>query len=190
MATRPGCSLPLRLRSALRRPPDVLALSDLALPRTTLGGETKRGGAEVNEARYDYAWKTPGWTVQNPVVTTFAADGYVDPGLPADVSLVRVYGSFLEMDSGRSLEGTLRIRTPSIITYVPTGQQVLGGALRVIRFNKSGFSRYLPATDDPQLSPAFQYECRLTVRGVSQEFSFSLPAATPEVNITSLIPVS
>jgi hypothetical protein len=62
------------------------------------------------------------------------------------------------------------------------------GAFRAIRFRKGGFSVILPATDDPQLTPAFTYHARLTVRGVTQEFEFSLPSATPEVNITTLIP--
>lgn len=141
-------------------------------------------------ARYDYAWKTPGWSVQNPVIPGDGSDGYADPGLPDDVSKVRVYGEFLEMGTGRRLEGVLRIRVNETLTYVPTNQQVMAGELYRIRFNKNGFSIYLPATDDPQLTPSFEYVAELTVRGQKQVFSFALPAATPEVNITSLIPVS
>lgn len=141
-------------------------------------------------APYDYAWKTPGWTVQNPVIPTQVADGYLDPGLPPDVTYVRLSGTFLELDTGRALPGVLNLRVDQILTHVPSGQQVLAGGFRPIRFKKDGFSILLPATDDPQLTPAFQYQARLTVRGISQEFEFSLPAATPEVNIHSLIPVS
>lgn len=141
-------------------------------------------------ANYDYAWKQPGWSVQNPTIPVGGTDAYLDPGLPSDVSTVRVYGSFLELDSGRGLEGVLRLRVDRIVTYVPTQQQVIGGARPPLRFNHNGFSIDLAATDDPQLSPAFQYDAELTVRGQKQRFSFALPSAVPEVNITSLIPVS
>lgn len=140
-------------------------------------------------ARYDYAWKTSGWTVQNPTVPD-NVDSYVDPGMPDDVSTVRLYGSFLEMDTGRGVEGVLRLRVDKILTHVPTGRQVMSGPLRPVRFRASGFSIHLPATDDPQLTPEFLYRARLTVRGVSREFEFGLPAENAEVNITSLIPVS
>lgn len=139
-------------------------------------------------ARYDYAWKTPGWTVQDPSFPPPAADGYLDPGLPADVSLVRVYGSWMEWNTGRGLEGVVRFRVNDVLTHVPSGQEVMPGETR-LRFRKGGFSIYLPATDDPQLTPnGFEYECRLTVRGITRHFTFTLPAGTPEVNITSLIP--
>lgn len=136
--------------------------------------------------RYDYAWNTPGFTAQNPVITSPGPDS--PTSLPADISLVRLYGSWLELDTGRPLEGVLRLRVNKILTHVPTGQQVMGGALKPIRFKKDGFSIYLPATDDPQLTPAFLYQARLTVRGQTQEFEFSLPSLTPEVNITTKIP--
>lgn len=136
--------------------------------------------------RYDYAWKTPGFTVQNPVIN-YGADGYVEPGMPADVTMVHLYGSFMEMDTGRDLEGVLRLRTDKILTHIPSGRQVMGGALKPVRFNHRGFSIWLPATDDPQLAPSFRYEAKLTVRGVVQEFSFLLPSSEPEVNITTLI---
>ena len=135
---------------------------------------------------YDYAWKTAGWSVQNPGYVA-GSNSYIDPGMPDDVTKVRVYGHFMELDSGRDLEGVLNLRVDKILQYVPTGQQVMTGAFRPIRFNREGFSVYLPATDDPQLTPAFQYIARLTVRGIRQEFTFSLPSATPEVNITDLI---
>lgn len=137
--------------------------------------------------RYDYAWNTPGWSAQAPVIN-YGVDGYVEPGMPADVTMVNVYGSFLEMDTGRDLSGVLRLRTDKILTHVPSGRQVMGGALKPIRFNHEGFSILLPATDDPQLTPEFTYHARLTVRGVVQEFDFDLPMAELEVNITSKIP--
>lgn len=139
--------------------------------------------------RYDYAWQTPGWSSQNPVIN-YGVDGYVDPGMPADVSMVRVFGSFMEMDSGRELSGTLRLRVDRNLLHVPTQRQVMKGALKPIRFRRDGFSIFLPATNDPELTPAFKYEAVLTVRGVKQEFEFSLPLENPDVNITSLIPVS
>lgn len=135
---------------------------------------------------YDYAWDTPGWTVQNPAYTQ-PTDGYVAPGLPDDVSLVRVFASFLEWSSGRNLDGVVEFRVEDLLTHVTSGQQVMPGLLRM-RFQKAGFSVFLPATDDPQLTPPFQYHCRMTVRGETQEFTFSLPASPAEVNILDLIP--
>jgi hypothetical protein len=138
--------------------------------------------------RYDYAWKTPGWNAQTPVIN-YGVDGYVEPGMPADVTMVNLYGSFMEMDTGRDLEGVLRLRTDKILTHVTTQRQVMGGALKPIRFRAhEGFSIFLPATNDPQLTPAFTYHARLTVRGVVQEFDFTLPMAELTVNITSKIP--
>lgn len=140
-------------------------------------------------ARYDYAWKTPGFTAQNAESNiVYGTDGYASPGMPSDVTMVRVFYGAMEMDTGRSLEGVLRLRTDKIITHVPTGNQIIGGPLKPIRFKKDGFSIYLPATDDPQLSPEFTYHARLTVRGVKQEFSFLLPMSSPEVNLSLLIP--
>lgn len=136
--------------------------------------------------RYDYAWVTPGWTIQNPTFN-YATNSFTDPGMPDDVSLVRVYGTFMEMDSGRGLEGVLRLRTDVDLTHVPTGRLVPAGDLRPLRFPADGFSLYLPATDDPDLTPAFTYHARLTIRGTHHEFDFALPAATPEVNILTLI---
>lgn len=139
--------------------------------------------------RYDYAWKTPGFTAQNAESNiNYGVDGYIEPGMPADVTMVNLYYSALEMDTGRGLEGVLRLRTNKILTHVPTGRQVMGGALKPIRFRKDGFSIWLPATDDPQLTPAFSYFARLTVRGVKQEFEFTLPMAQTEVNFTTKIP--
>lgn len=138
-------------------------------------------------ARYDYAWKTPGWTVQDSGWVS-GADGYHDPGLPDDVTKVRVYGEFLEWDSGRPLEGVIRVRANKILTYLPENKQVLPGVKKV-RFKQGGFSIMLPATDDPELVPnGFTYQCTLTVRGTTQEFEFTLPSIPTEVNITDLIP--
>ena len=141
-------------------------------------------------ARYDYAWQTPGWTSQDPVVN-YAVDGYIDPGLPEDVTQVKVWDTFLEGFSGRSLDGVVQFRVDQILRHETTGQQVMPGVFRR-RFRKDGFAYYLPATDDPQLTPnGFKYQCRLTVRGVTQEFEFLLPSslATEDgVRLTSLIP--
>lgn len=138
--------------------------------------------------RYDYAWQTPGWSAQAPVIN-YGVDGYVDPGLPADISKVRVYGKFMEMDTGRPLEGTLRLRTSKILTHATTKSQVLPHPQR-IRFRRGEFSIYLAATDDPQLTPSFEYEARLTVSGYTQEFTFTLPASVSEVNVLDLINAS
>lgn len=137
-------------------------------------------------ARFDYAWKTAGWTSQNPTFPEGSAGDYYDPGLPEDVSKVRLYGSYRELDTGRALSGVLRLRVDQVLIYTPTGEEVLSGGFRPIRFRRSGFSVYLPATDDPQLTPEFQYEARLTVRGIVRRYKFSLPAATPEVNLATL----
>lgn len=140
-------------------------------------------------ARYDYAWKTPGWNAQDPYIPEPSVDGYLDPGLPTDITYIRVWDDFLEWDSGRGLEGVVTFRVKEVLEHTPTGRTVMPGRRR-LRFRKDGFSINLPATDDPQLTPEFQYECRLTVRGVTREFAFSLPAATPdgEVRLSTLIP--
>jgi hypothetical protein len=142
-------------------------------------------------ARYDYAWKTPGWTTQDPVIPA-QTDGYVDPGMPDDVTMVRLYGTFMELDTGRPLEGVLRLRVNETVTHLPSGSLIPAGAIggRPIRFTKGVLETWLPATDDPQLSPAFEYVARLTVRGDVYDFTFSLPAAEPDVNIVSKMPVS
>ncbi len=137
--------------------------------------------------RYDYAWQTPGWSAQQP---TFEGptDGYADPGMPEDVTHVHLYGSFTEFGSGRALESVLRLRVDRPLTHVPSGETVMGGALPVKRFTRyRPLSLWLPATDDPDLSPAFEYEATLTVRGQKFKFSFPLPMATPEVNINTLL---
>lgn len=145
---------------------------------------------QENYARYDYAWKTPAWTVQSPAYVPGSPSGYYDPGLPPDVSKVRLYGTPLDWETGRPLEAVLSIRCTSILRYTPTGQQVMPG-VRKQRFRANdGINLVLAATDDPQLTgePGWQYEARLTVKGVTQEFRFSLPSTPDEVSIFSLIP--
>lgn len=140
-------------------------------------------------ARYDYAWQTPGWSAQDPVVN-YNTDGYVEPGMPSDVTVVKVYGSWLEWGTGRPLEGVVQFRLSNIMVHGPSGQQVMPGVIRR-RFRRDGFVVYLPATDDPQLTPSTtRYQCRLTVAGKVQEFEFALPANSPTegVNILNLIP--
>lgn len=136
--------------------------------------------------RYDYAWKTPGWSVQNPTYP-LVADGYVDPGLPSDITKVRLFGEFMDWETGRALEGYLEIRTDTPMTYVPTGTRVMPG-VKKIRFNKGGFAIYLPATDDDQLTPEFVYQARLTVSGYTNVFQFALPAINSDVNVLDLLP--
>lgn len=142
-------------------------------------------------ARYDHAWKTPGWSVQNPSVNYYV-DGYVDPGMPEDVGHVQVFGEFLELNSGRTLGGVLRLRVNKILVHVPSGRQVMPGPFRPIRFNRQGFSISLPATDDPELASQdggpWGYEAVLTVGGRRQEFTFALPEVLGEVSILELIP--
>lgn len=140
--------------------------------------------------RYDYAWKTPGWTVQNPSFPVVSPDTFYDPGLPVDVSTVRVFGNFIDWKTGRALEGTLSVRTSKVLTYQPTQTLVFPGVV-TMRFTKGEVSILLPATDDPQLTPNdWTYHFRLTVQGVVQEFEASIAAALGEVNVVDLIPLT
>lgn len=140
-------------------------------------------------ARYDYAWKTAGWTVQNPTVTMVSPNTYYDPGLPDDVSKVLVSGEFIDWDSGRELEGVVDIRTSKLLTYTTTHIQVMPG-IKSFRF-RGHFSILLPATDDPQLQPTgWTYQFRVTVAGYLQEFETVLPASPSTVNLLDLLPVS
>jgi hypothetical protein len=142
-------------------------------------------------ARYDYAWKYRGWNVQNPVIPTSAYDPTINTGFPDDVSQVRVFGQWIEMDSGNGLEGVLRVWLPEDLVHVPSGSVVPAGQLPLVRFRSNeGLSFYLPATDDPQLTPTFTYHARLTVRGDVHEFDFALPSSLGEVNIKDLIGAS
>lgn len=140
-------------------------------------------------APYDYAWKTRGWSVQNPGYTE-TSNTYEDPGLPDDVPRVSVFGSFLDGDTGRGLEGVLRVRTSRVLTHQATGSQVLPGVRRV-RFQQDGFTINLPATGTAALgSEPWTYQAILTVNGIHQQFEFSLPSSPSSVNIVNLIPDS
>jgi hypothetical protein len=140
-------------------------------------------------APYDYAWKQPGWTVQNPTVIGDTVTPFNDPGLPSDVSKVHVSGNFLDPITGRPLEGVLSILTSDILIYTPTNEQVMPGVQK-IRFRAGeALSVLLPATDDPQLVPnGWKYHLQLTVAGTSQEFLTLLPASPAEVDIWDLTP--
>jgi hypothetical protein len=142
-------------------------------------------------ARYDYAWKQPGFTVQNPTINyDQSLNGYWNPGLPDDVSKVRVFGKFLDLMTGRTLAGHLTVRASTTLTYTPTGAQVMP-SVEKLRFIKGYFSLYLPATDDLQLIPnGWKYYFRLRVQETTQEFEASLPSSPADVDIRTLIPVS
>lgn len=143
--------------------------------------------ADPYYVRYDYAWTTPGWSAQNPVIN-YGTNGYVDPGLPEDIARVRVQGRFIELSSGRPLEGVLRLRVRSILTHLPTNQQIIPGAFKPIRFKRGYLDVSLPASNDPQLSPSFVYEARLTVGGTVREFTFELDYQIEDpVDINDLI---
>lgn len=142
--------------------------------------------------RYDYAWKTPAWTAQNPTINYYV-DGYVDPGMPEDVTQARVRYEALELNSGRGLGGVLRLRINKMLKHVPTGRQVPPGGWRPIRFRASRpLDIYLPVTDDPDLvaddGDPWVYEAVLTVRGYEQNFEFALPSTDLDVNLADLIP--
>lgn len=141
-------------------------------------------------ARYDYAWKTAGWTVQNPEYVTGGSNTYWDPGLPEDVSKVRLYGTPLDWETGRPLESVLSVRATDILRYTPTGQQVMPGVIKKRFSANDGINLVLPATDDPQLTgpEGWHYQARLTVKGHTQEFEFMLPSVPEEVLIFTLIP--
>lgn len=131
--------------------------------------------------RYDYAWNTPGWSVQNPSFNN-ENDLYVAPGLPDDVSVIEVlYEPPMEWDSGRPLEGVLRIKCEEILTHTPTKRQVMPGVDRIRFRTGRGVRLFLPATDDPELVSAepWKYSGVLTIHGIEQHFEFSLPATTP-----------
>lgn len=139
-------------------------------------------------ARYDYAWRTPGFTVQNPTIIYDNVNGYWSPGLPADVSKVKVFGNFLDLMTGRPLEGHLTVRASTVLHYTPTGAQVMPGVEK-LRFIKGYFEVTLPATDDAQLTPNnFKYWFRLRVQETTQEFEALLPATPAEVDIRTLVP--
>lgn len=136
--------------------------------------------------RYDYAWKTPGWSVQNPTFNQ-VPDGYTDPGLPDDVDKVHLYGEFMDWETGRPLEGYLEIRCFDELTYVTTNTRVMPG-VKKIRFNRGGFDIVLPATDSDNLVPEFTYRARLTVAGKTNAFQFELLTLDDPVNINDLLP--
>lgn len=140
-------------------------------------------------APYDYAWKTSGWTVQNPAYTP-SVNTYVDPGLPTDVSKVRVFGTFLDLNSGLPQDGVFRVKARTSnggpLKHIPSGSLVFPHSFP-LRFTQGAFSLLLPATDDPDLTPAFVYDARLTVAGRTTEFTFSLPASVPEKSVFDLI---
>jgi hypothetical protein len=139
-------------------------------------------------ARYDYAWKTPGWTVQNPTITMETPSGYWDPGLPDDVSKVLVLGRFLDLMTGRALEGHLSVRASEVLTYTPTGSLVLP-AVEGLRFRDGDLSLTLPATDDAQLTPnGWKYHFRLRVQENTFDWEAELPSSPSPVDIQDLMP--
>lgn len=148
----------------------------------------------MSYVRYDYAWQTPGWSAQNPVIPTTSGDSYADPGLPADVSLVRLFGNFAEVGTGRPLEGVLRLRTNADLLHVPTSTLYPRGEILRRRF-----TRYRPldimiaATDDPDLTAeggTWEYEAHLQVRGKRYNFKFAAPAAGTELDIVTVLGAS
>lgn len=143
----------------------------------------------VNDySRYDYAWKTPGWNVQNPVFPV-VTDPHSEPGLPSDIAKVRVHGHFRDGSTGRNLQGVLRVRNKKFRTHIPTQTRLSPTNIREKFIGD--FEIWLPATDDDDLTPnGVPYEAVLTVAGYTEVFSFLLPTALDSVNILTLLPQS
>lgn len=142
-------------------------------------------------ARYDYAWNTPGWTAQNPLIAGSPGDGSVDYGWPEDVGKVQVALKRLDGQTSRGLEGVLRIRVKDQLLYATTGERVQPWT-RTIRFKPNGVLLSLPCTDDPTLAlpdgGEWTYSARVTAGGYADEFEFSLPYTASVVNLDTLVP--
>jgi hypothetical protein len=147
--------------------------------------------AEPWYARYDYAWNTPAWTAQNPVISGIPGDGAVGYAWPEDVSKVTVALKRLDGQTSRGLEGVLRIRVEDQLVYATTGERVQPW-VRTIRFKPNGVLLTLPATDDPTLAKpgggSWTYHARVTAGGYTDEFEFSLPYTASVVNLDTLVP--
>lgn len=140
---------------------------------------------------YDYAWKTPGWNVQNPTLPALPGGISGDPGLPDDVAKVLVVGTFEDPFTGRGLEGLLEWRTTDILLYTTTDTEVMP-SVRSVRFtDASPLSVLLPATDDPQLTTTnpdgWKYMFRLTVQGITRTGISALPTSADPVDIWTLL---
>lgn len=148
--------------------------------------------------RYDYAWQQRGWNVQNPTFLPPDQESFTDPGLPDDVAKVNITGVFMDPISGGRLEGTIEYRVSDILLYSttdsdsnPVTYEVMP-SVRQLRFTEAEpLNISLPATDDDNLvtvtGDPWVWMFRLTVEGVTREFSAPLPKETASVQIWDLM---
>lgn len=114
--------------------------------------------------------------------------------LPGNWSTVTVNGKFVTL-AGEPLKGTVQFS--STVRLINQGGTVIVPASVVTAtLDQAGaFSVVLPATDDPDVAPAFFYEVDENLRSPdgkahNERYLVQLPAATPTVDLSSLTPVA
>lgn len=134
-----------------------------------------------------YAWNTPGFTVQNelPYVGGYGVNG---PVIPNNVSMVTVTGSYA--DFGYSLVTGHVIFWPMIPNNSrlidSAGAAVILPAQITVPVNNGSFSVVLPASNDPDVTPTFQYLISEFIPGGRVNFYATLDYRSLTVDISQL----
>jgi hypothetical protein len=130
-----------------------------------------------------YAYDTRGWTNQNqdPFVASPVGGAPIVP-FPANIVLITVTGNYLDFNN-TALNG--------IVYFYPLVPSVTDSALKTIIFAaqtaapivNGALSVILPATNDPDFSPSFNYLVTEHVPGGRKNFRITLPYTLPGATV-------
>lgn len=147
-----------------------------------------------------YAWYTLGWTNQNkkPYVPGSEGGVIVAPGVPADISIITITGTYVDLN-GTALNGYVlftpmvtRLTDPANVTVVlPTQIRADVVAGHLVQYHTQTVAFALPASNDPDVIPAggFQYYVQEIVPGGVKGVLVTVPynASGGTVDISALI---
>lgn len=130
-------------------------------------------------------WWIPGWTSQNkiPPATTYPPTA---PVFPTDIPLRNVVATYLDMDTGITIQGSILVRPNATYRDTASGDTILPHVRRYGIVN-GVLNIELPSSDSTALDASFTYTVREAIPS-GRQFAISVPSAgSGPVELHSLI---
>lgn len=118
-------------------------------------------------------WWIPGWTVQNPIPPQMFTPP-TPPVFPTDIPLRTIVATYLDLDTGVPVQGSILVRPNATYQDKASGDTVLP---RVRRYGVvNGVLEFeLPSSDSSALETSFTYTVREAIPG-GRQFAINVPS--------------
>lgn len=120
-------------------------------------------------------WWIPGWTVQNRPPVGTVTPPPAAPDFPADIPMINVVATYLNLDTGDPVQGSILVRPNATYTDTASGDTILP---RVRRYGivNGVLDINLPSSDSTALEEPFTYTVREAIPG-GRQFAINVPSA-------------